>query len=245
MERVSAFLRYHARRAVPGRRMRMIAEPVWSGKSAHQVAEWQRMEAGLNVLLADLPVWMICPYDTRAVPDQVASAARATHPGLMEGARPLPCAEYAAPQEYAAAVAPDLPSPPPGAPGIGPTADAAAVRRFARERAAAAGLSGSRLALAELAVHEAAGYLLAARDARVSLRMWTEPGALACELLRDAPGSAPPPVFAGFHPPGDAPDPADGLWLARSLCEYMEVRGDGPWARITLHIAGPHDAERL
>ncbi|MEV0265292.1 MEDS domain-containing protein [Streptomyces sp. NPDC050617] len=245
VERVSAFLRYHARRAVPGRRMRMIAEPVWGGKSAHQVAEWQRMEAGLNVLLAELPVWMICPYDTRAVPERVSAAARATHPGLMDGARLLPCPDYAAPGEYAAAVAPDLPSPPAGAPGVGPTADAPAVRRFARERAAAAGLSGSRLALAELAVHEAAGYLLATPGARVSARMWTEPGALACELLRHAPGSAPPPVFAGFHPPGAAPDAADGLWLARSLSEYMEVRGDGPWTRITLHIAGPRDAERL
>ncbi|MEV5137641.1 sensor histidine kinase [Streptomyces syringium] len=243
VERVFAFLRYHDRRARPGRRMRMLAEPVWGGRSARQIAEWKRMESGLNVLLAELPVWMICPYDTRAVSADVAAAACVTHPVRMDGVKAHPCADFTDPMAYAAAIGP----PPETAPGtaarMGPTADASAVRLFARERAAAAGLTGERLALAEFAVAEAAGYLLAADGARVALRIWEEPGALACELLREDPHGASVPVFAGFLPPDEAPDPEDGLWLARTLSETLEVRAEGPRTRLALRLAGLRDAE--
>ncbi|MFI1969000.1 hypothetical protein BLA24_23535 [Streptomyces cinnamoneus] len=240
VERVSAFLRYHDRRARPGRRMRMIAEPVWWGRTARQVAEWKRMESGLNVLLAALPVWMICPYDTRWVPADVARAACATHPARLDGRRLIPCAAYADPGAYAAGVAPPRAVAPPGAARTGPAGRVGPLRRFARERARAAGLTGERLALAELAVSEAAGYLLAGTGERgVSARAWEEPGALAFELLRAAPGTPPVPVFAGFRPPGPLACPEDGLWLARTLSESLEVRERAGLTRLTLRLAGP------
>ncbi|MEU4210700.1 MEDS domain-containing protein [Streptomyces sp. NPDC026206] len=245
VERISAFLRYHAHRARPGLRTRMIAEPVWGGKSARQVAEWKRMESGLNVLLAGLPVWMICPYDTRTVPGDVALAACATHPARLDGQRLIPCAAYADPGAYAATVAlPPAPVPADAA-RTGPTASLARVRGFAHERAVAAGLSDERLALAVLAVCEAAGYLLAADRARIAVRAWEEPGVLAYELLRAQAADAGVPVFAGFCPPGEAAGAEDGLWLARSLSESLELRSRGPLTRLTLRIAGPRDAERL
>ncbi|WP_283164967.1 MEDS domain-containing protein [Streptomyces sp. HU2014] len=245
VERVSAFLRYHDRRARPGRRMRMIAEPVWGGRSDRQIAEWQRMESGLNVLLAALPVWMICPYDTRVVSPAVAEAACATHPACLKGERLTPCASYTDPGVYAEAVRPAPVAAPPTAAVAGPAGRVADVRRFARERAAAAGLAGERLALAELAVCEAANHLLGAGGARLALRAWEEPGAVLYELTRPEPSGAPVPPFAGFRPPGDAPGAEDGLWLARSLSEWLDVRTAGPATLITLRVAGPRDAEWL
>lgn len=236
VERVRAFLRYHESRSRPGRRMRMLAEPVWTGKSARQVAEWKRMESGLNVLLAGLPVWMICPYDLRAVPADVAEAACATHPGRMDGRRLIPCPGYADPAAYAAGTGPQAAPAPAAAARLGPTARVAAVRLFARERAAAAGLTGERLELAVLAVCETAGYLLAAAGARVALRAWEEPGVLLWEL--HSAQARPLPAFAGFRPPGVAPDPEDGLWLARSLSESLDAEAAGDGARITLRVAG-------
>ncbi|MFH8786513.1 MEDS domain-containing protein [Streptomyces roseoverticillatus] len=263
VDRVSAFLRYHERRARPGRRTRMIAEPVWAGRSARQTAEWKRMESGLNVLLAGLPVWMVCPYDTRVVPGDVAEAAVATHPVRLDGERQAPCASYTDPAAYAAAVeGPAASCAPPSAACTGPTDDAAVLRRLARERAAGAGLTGDRLALAELAAHEAAAYLLTPEGARVTLRAWEEPGAVVYELRRterdsgrrgpcDGRGAVPyaaVPPFAGYRPPappGDAHGAEDGLWLARSLGDSLEVRARGPETVLTLRMAGPGDAERL
>ncbi|MGW2601107.1 anti-sigma factor RsbA family regulatory protein [Streptomyces klenkii] len=253
VERVSAFLRYHERRARPGRRTRMIAEPVWAGRSARQTAEWKRMESGLNVLLAGLPVWMVCPYDTRVVPGDVAEAALATHPARLDGERLAPCASYADPAAYAAAVeGPAASCAPPTAARTGPTGDASALRRLARERAAGAGLTGGRLALAELAAHEAAAYLLAPEGARVTLRAWEEPGAVVYELRRtEREGGrrmgrdADVPPFAGYRPPGDAQGAEDGLWLARTLGDSLELRARGPETVLTLRVPGPGDAERL
>ncbi|MCC3770604.1 MEDS domain-containing protein, partial [Streptomyces sp. UNOC14_S4] len=111
VERVAAFLGYHGRRARSGVRTRMIAEPLWQGRSARQTAEWQRMESGLNLLLAALPVWMICPYDTRTVPPGVVETACVTHPARLDGERITPCAAYRDPADYAASM--PLPGPPP------------------------------------------------------------------------------------------------------------------------------------
>ncbi|MEU5424533.1 sensor histidine kinase [Streptomyces olivoreticuli] len=245
VERVSAFLRYHDRRARPGGRLRMIAEPVWSGRSVRQTAEWKRMESGLNLLLAGLPLWMICPYDTRTVPPDVAEAACATHPARLDGERVTPCAAYRDPAHYTASVPPpDLP-PPPSAALAPPTADLPAVRRFARARGAAAGLTGERLALAVLAVHEAADHLLTADGAHVTLSAWEEPGALVYDLWRPGPLGAPVPALAGYAPPGAARGGEDGLWLARRLSESLDVRSRDDGTRITLRVAGPGDAEAL
>ncbi|MEU5420903.1 MEDS domain-containing protein [Streptomyces sp. NPDC020667] len=246
VERVHAFLHHHERRARPGRRMRMIAEPVWGGRSGRQTAEWKRMESGLNLLLAPLPLWMVCPYDTRTVPADVAEAACATHPARLDGEHVTPCAAYRDPADYTASVPPpDLP-PPPTAVAAPPTADLAAVRRFARARAAAAGLTGERLALAELAVHEAAGHLLdTAEGTRVTLSAWEEPGALVYDLWRPGPHSAPVPALAGCLPPGADRGGEDGLWLARRLCVSLDVRLRGGGTGITLCVAGPTDAEAL
>ncbi|MEV4441648.1 MEDS domain-containing protein [Streptomyces sp. NPDC049577] len=232
VERVTAFLRYHDRRARPGRRTRMLAEPVWSGRSARQVAEWKRMESGLNVLLGTLPVWMICPYDTRTAAADVLRAARATHPVLVEGRRLVPCGSYVEPAAYAASVPPPRAPVPAGAARIGPTTRLAAVRGFARERAAAAGLTGDRLGLAELAVAEAATSLLTGGAGRLGARSWHERGVLAYELLHPAP-LAP---YAGYRPPGPAPHPEDGLWLARTLTESLDIHRRGPLTRVTLRF---------
>ncbi|MDT0453543.1 MEDS domain-containing protein [Streptomyces hesseae] len=237
VERVSAFLRYHDRRSRPGRRLRILAEPVWAGKSARQIAEWKRMESGLNVLLAGLPVRMICPYDTRAVPGDIAHAARATHPARVDGRLVTPCAEFTDPEAYAAAVPPPRLPAPPGAARTGPTGRLAEIRSFARDRAGAAGLRGERLGLAVLGVCEAAGYLLAGGGVRLGVRAWEEPGTLVYELL-GAP-VAPVPAFAGFRPPGAEPHPEDGLWLARTIGESLDVHVLGDLVRLTLCVAGP------
>lgn len=86
-QRVDAFHRYWRRHAgaAPGGRVRILAEPVWTGRAAAEVTAWRRMESGLNVLLADTGIWMICPYDARVVDPAIVADARRTHPARMDG----------------------------------------------------------------------------------------------------------------------------------------------------------------
>ncbi|MET9519937.1 MEDS domain-containing protein [Streptomyces sp. NPDC002994] len=245
VERVSSFLRYVKRREVPGRRTRIIAEPLWAGKSARQIAEWKRMESGLNVLLADADVWMICPYDTRTVPEDVAAAARATHPAHVVGAKILPCAAYVDPDAYAAAADAPLLPPPLGADRLDGPATPAAVRAFVRGSAAAAGLSGARLAMAEIVANEALTCLLDRGATGAQVCAWEEPGIVAWDLLATGPATSAPAAWAGFAPPGERADPFDGLWLMRSLCESVEIRMVDGRMRLRLRYGGKGNAERL
>ncbi|MFD7814893.1 MEDS domain-containing protein, partial [Streptomyces sp. NPDC059785] len=64
------------------RRVRVIGEPVWSGRTAFETGEWMRYESLVNVAFADSPHWILCPYDTRALSDDLALAAARTHPVL-------------------------------------------------------------------------------------------------------------------------------------------------------------------
>ncbi|MEC4017270.1 MEDS domain-containing protein [Streptomyces sp. H27-D2] len=244
VDRVAAFQRYQDSRTEPGRQIRMIAEPVWGGKSARQIAEWKRMESGLNVLLEDADLWMICPYDTRVVPPDVLEAARATHPACVTGSSVLPSAAYIDPHVYAAAGDAPLPAVPAHADRLPPTGEPAAVRGFVRDRAAALGLANERLALAELAVHEVVDYLVSARGEEVAVRIWAESGLVVCDLHGPSVTRPSPDAFLGFRPPGEAAGLEDGLWLARSLCESVEVRAGRSRVRIRLRFAGPRNAER-
>jgi hypothetical protein len=60
--------------------IRILGEPVWSGRSESEVTEWIRFESMLNLLLASSPATMVCPYDARGLPDTVLTAAQCNHP---------------------------------------------------------------------------------------------------------------------------------------------------------------------
>ena len=90
-QRVAAFDRYWRRQAPAGGHVRILAEPIWSGRSDHEVAAWARMESTLNVVLSATNIWMICPYDTRVVSPEVVAGARRTHPTRMQGITAEPC----------------------------------------------------------------------------------------------------------------------------------------------------------
>ncbi|MFF3456564.1 anti-sigma factor RsbA family regulatory protein [Streptomyces sp. NPDC002730] len=241
VERVSALLRYADRGRMSGRPVRMIAEPVWAGKCARQIAEWKRMESGLNVLLAHTDSRLICPYDTRTLPGHVVEAAWATHPGHVVGDLVLPCGTYTDPEAYAAAGERPLPPPPASAALLALPVSLAAVRRFARLRAETAGLPGERVALAETLANEALTWLVArGAAAGAELRVWEEPGAVVWDVLATGAGAALPGRFAGFAPPGPESSADDALWLLRTLSESLDVRVEpGGGLRLRAVCAGP------
>jgi len=64
--------------------VRIVGEPYCEGDSDAEVRVWARYESLLNLTFSAAPVSILCPYDTRAVPDAVAAHARATHPHTLE-----------------------------------------------------------------------------------------------------------------------------------------------------------------
>jgi MEDS: MEthanogen/methylotroph, DcmR Sensory domain len=85
--RVAAFYRYWkgGQDRSPGRRVRIVAEPVWAGRSAREITARTRMEAALNVTLASTGISMICPYDARTTDAHILADALRTHPARSRG----------------------------------------------------------------------------------------------------------------------------------------------------------------
>lgn len=77
--------RFDAELSRPGvDRVRVIAE-IPFGPTAQEHAEWARYESVVNRAFAGYPAWVICGYDTRALPDQVVADALHTHPFVSTG----------------------------------------------------------------------------------------------------------------------------------------------------------------
>ena len=238
-QRVAAFEKY-ARRRGNGRRIRILDEPSWTGRTAVEISDWQRMEAGLNLLLEGTGIWMICAYDTRQLPEPVIDSARRTHPAVVAGTTTRQSPSYDDPANYAFSQDAPLPPPPGSAPLLPATLRLADIRRFAATQAAATHLDPGLASLMTVAVYETAAYLKKATGSPVTTRIWQQAGVIFCDLY--AHGRAAPGPFDGFQMPDlSQRRPDDGLWYARQLTTRLDLRAitDGIQARLEMPRMSP------
>jgi hypothetical protein len=247
-QRVAALYRYwrnHAPRGSSGSGVvRILAEPVWAGRSAREVAAWTRMESALNVVLAPTAISMICPYDARLLGPDIVSGALRTHPARIAGARLSPSADFIDPVEFTRSC--DT------GPLAGPPADAAAfpfdgdlrgLRRFIAGRAAAYGVTGDRADILVLAVSEVGAYLKNRGPGPAAVRTWEQPGAVVCDFRQ--PGLSISDPFLGLRPARLEPGDGDGLWLANQICDWLEIRSGADGGTIQLQVPSRHDQETV
>lgn len=81
-------------------RVRAIGEPPWPRESPRAVAEWKRYESALNLAWASTPVWVICPYDTDDLPEEIAVDALKTHPVIRTGGDRRSSSRYTHPEVF-------------------------------------------------------------------------------------------------------------------------------------------------
>jgi hypothetical protein len=80
--------------------IRVVAEPVWTGRSEAELAEWIRYESVVNLVLASSPATIVCTYDARAVPDAVLAGARHTHPEVAPAGDATAALAYREPEDF-------------------------------------------------------------------------------------------------------------------------------------------------
>ncbi|HEY6748137.1 MAG TPA: sensor histidine kinase [Mycobacteriales bacterium] len=211
-----------------GRPVRGVGEPIWPGRRPAEVAEAQLHEALLNVAIdPDTPMWLRCPYDVSALTEAELAEAARSHPILVDTGDLRGSRSYGGMQHVEDLLAADLPEPEPTVDGIALPAGGTAVADLVNAHAAAADLESEKAWALALAVRA-----VAASDVPgCTLRVWTEPAALICEV-RD-----PEPVvnaMAGRVQPRDAEPDERGLWLANQMCDLVQVRStpDGSTIRI-------------
>ena len=233
-QRVAAFTSYWARHRppTPEAHVRILAEPVWAGRSPEQVAEWQLMESGLNTVLADTGVWMICPYDARTVAPDIVATSRRTHPVSVTGRETEACQEFLDPASFVEASTKALPEAPAAAASYEFGGELGGLRQFTRAQADGYGLTGERADLLVIAVGEIAEYLMQHGSGRATLRMWEEFGSIVCDV-HDPAGRINDP-FLGYRPPGETAQDTDGLWFVRQICDRVELHSDDAGCAVRL-----------
>jgi transcriptional regulator with XRE-family HTH domain len=80
--------------------IRILGEPVWVGRSDAEILAWTRFESMFNLAFASIPLSAVCPYDTRALSEEVVANAHRTHPLVAHGTEALENLEYRAAEEF-------------------------------------------------------------------------------------------------------------------------------------------------
>jgi hypothetical protein len=225
-----------------GRRLWLVGEPLWEGRGALDVAEWQRTEAIVNVAFAGTGASILCPYDLRVLPTSVLDGARRTHPLVVHRGEHRDNAGYMDPWSFTSTIDRlPLPPPPEGAAALRiDAADLCWLRAFVREYGNAIALEGWELQCLLMSVTEVATNALRHGEPPILLRLWIdqEPTALVCEISNGGQWR-PAPGF-GLVPPAPTAPSRFGMWAVRLLCSIVQVRTgrSGTTVRLRLSATG-------
>ncbi|GAA3389361.1 sensor histidine kinase [Cryptosporangium minutisporangium] len=167
----------------PGRRVRLIGEPIWAGRSPSEYPACAQHEALINAAFTDRSATILCPYDTGSLDPAWVEDAYRTHPVLLEAGLRFDSAEYADPLAVAASFNQPLSDPPADAATLTVGLQAlAAVRRFVTEHAQRAGLPDERIVDLTIVITELAENAVEHGGGTGHLAVWADGEDLICQL---------------------------------------------------------------
>ncbi|WNI14513.1 anti-sigma factor RsbA family regulatory protein [Actinacidiphila sp. ITFR-21] len=201
----------------PGRRIRIVGEPVWPGRTDLEYPACVQHEALTNAAFHGCPVTILCPYDAERLTARALADARATHPAVIEGGRERTSAGYA-PERAAASYNTPLAVPPYADRLTFDREGLRGAREFAVRVAGGLGLRGTRLDDVALAVSELTTNSVLHGGGSGVIRLWAEDGRLACEV-RDG-GRIGDPLAGREVPPPGRPG-GRGLLMVHQLADLV------------------------
>jgi anti-sigma regulatory factor (Ser/Thr protein kinase) len=228
---LTAFVREHV-----GRRVRIIGEPIWAGRSAEEYPACAEHEALINVALAESPAYVLCPYDVRRLDRQWLTDATRTHPTLAADGERWDSPAYTDPVALAAWFdQPPEPAPPEAdmlviGPGTGP----GEARRFVYDYALKAGMSAERVEHLRTAVQELVVNTVVHAGGSGLLMVWTAGRQVVCQVQDGGRITDP---LVGRRPPAP-PAVGHGLFTVHQVCDLVRVhrRRDGTLVRIHVNF---------
>jgi|SRR5829696_3772857 len=232
------FASWAAEQTERGGRARLVGEPPWALGHEAQIRDWARHESVINVTFAGEPVPFICPYDARALPEEVLGHARDTHPQIVSRAGTAASASYADPRDFCEGLATTvaIQRMPPAFDLRFGLDDLPGVRRLIGSFALEAGLADSRTEEVVMAVNEIATNAVIHGRPPTKVRAWDADGEVIVEVTDAGDGIR--NVLAGQLPPPPESLGGRGIWLTRLLCDAVEVCNAGGCS-VTMHAATP------
>ncbi len=220
----AAIARYDAaaREIVTGRiaGIRVMGElPICRSRAEWNV--WVCYEAILNRAIAHHPAWILCAYDTRDVPPDVADLLCHAHPVVSADQDSSPTHHgYVAPEAMVRAFGAE-PLPAVALDTLPLQTDPRRFRETLAAAMASAGVQGERAARLQLAASEVLANAERHGGGLRSLRAGRIGDHFVCELADRGHGIHDP--LAGFLPPRAGSDSGAGLWVARQVTWRLEL----------------------
>jgi anti-sigma regulatory factor (Ser/Thr protein kinase) len=219
------------------RRVRVVGE-VDFGPTERDWLEWQRYEAVVNDALAGWPLWGLCVFDTQRLPEPLLAAALQTHSRLASARGHEENPAFTEPAEYLRA----LPMPEEPLEATVPrlhashVADFASLRRALATELAGVPADGDLLQDFLLAVDEMTSNALRHGGRPIDLRLWIGTDRIVCTIGDRGTGWDDP--FAGYGPAHgeDLSRGGMGLWLARQLCDHVDITTGPSGALVRLTV---------
>jgi len=211
------------------RTLRVVGQPSTGSTPRHQL-EWQRYEAVINHVLASWPLWGLCLFDRTRTPAAVLESAACTHRRLVGGSGPLANPAFVEPAEYLRSL--PLPDEPlertPPRLRVRDARDHAGLRHAVAAELARVPGRGELVEDFLLAVDEMTSNAVRHGRPPVGLSLWIAADRVVCTVTDGGAGTHDP--FAGFGPAhgDDLSRGGMGLWLARQLCDHVDITtGEG------------------
>jgi len=203
----------------PHRRVRIVSEVLWPGRTANEVLACEQHEALVNEALEHYQVTGLCLYDASRLDEEVLTSGPATHPVLWRSGSLHRNAAYAPKEVLARCNQPLSPNPEAATYLVQDKADLRPARSFAIDYAAGVGLSRDAMWDLQLVATELATNSLMHGGA-CRLALWRSDDHLVCEA-RDK-GRLDDPL-AGRLNPGPSGPAGRGLFLVNAVSDLVRA----------------------
>ncbi|MFG2357694.1 anti-sigma factor RsbA family regulatory protein [Streptomyces sp. NPDC048521] len=236
---IPGVLRAFADAQPPGRRVWIIGEPIWAGRSPAEYPACAQHEALINAAFQGREVSILCPYDTARLDERALADAHATHPVVIPaGAGAERLSEAYDPDGVVARYNEPLPPAPDALVDVlSVTFDEDAlsvVRHLATDHGARLGLAGLALENLALITAELTTNSVLHGGGTGALTVWPEDGHVLCEV-RDKGRLIDP--LAGRLPASRDQRGGRGLLLVNLLSDLVRTHTGPDGTTIRCYLA--------
>ncbi|MFI6511646.1 anti-sigma factor RsbA family regulatory protein [Streptosporangium sp. NPDC050855] len=219
----------------PGRRVRVVGEPIWPDRSPTEYVACLQHEALINLAFSGRDVTILCPYDADGLDPEIIRHAEETHPVIIDGTDTRASTGYA-PERVIRDCGGPLPEPA-GAETLAFGADDLwRVRAFAVAYADGIGLAGERLEDLRLIASELAANSLEHGGGSGVARIWTEDRRIVFDVS-DTGHIADP--LAGRRPADSRQRGSRGLLVTNLLGDLVRVHTERGRTTVRVYFDVP------